>query len=162
MAIETEGEVEEAVEAKPLSTKELAAQVALLTEKLASVELAARVAAVRGPTTLPQALTTEQILAQRLTPGQSASGQRRRDHTGQELPFKDGDIVALVEEKKLKRLQEVGMAKPDEDFLGVVKAFLFRRQRDNLTKWSVEFPGMDGDGHDSIMEDGLRLVQAAP
>jgi hypothetical protein len=131
-------------------------QVQSLTEQLRVLQMTPRTG---NP--LPQARTTGQILKELEGVGTTAKGQRRidpLDPTGQYVLFRPDDIVKLVDEDKLKALQVSSKITVDDEVFGVVKAFMYRRNKDHKRKYKVDFPAY---GEDGVMEDQITLIRAA-
>ena len=78
------------------------------------------------------------------------------DPYGQNPAFNPDEVVALRDEEKLRIYREKGMVKGDEDLYGVVKSFMYRRRRDGLRKYKVDFG--ENFGEDGIMEDQLEYI----
>jgi hypothetical protein len=131
-------------------------QVQSLTEQMRVLQTTPRTG-----TPLPQARTTGQVLKELEGVGTTAKGQRRidpLDPSGQHVLFKPDDIVKLVDEDKLQALQASSKVKIDDEVLGVVKAFMYRRNKDHKRKYKVDFPAY---GEDGVMEDQITLIRAA-
>lgn len=137
------------------SYTELAALVADLGKTVQTLQLAEQVRSTRAPAGIAQAPTTKSIM-KGLKKGEAAGGQTRSDPSGLRPAFKMNDVVALVNADKLSILVAGGFATVDEPFLGVVKARMYRRRRDNQMKYNVDFPGI---GEDGAMESELEMIQ---
>ena len=139
------------------SLADLAALVEEQGKAIKDFKLADQIRRTRAPAGLPQAPTTKSIMKGLEGVGDSISGQNRYDPTGLRPAFRPNDVVALVNEDKLRALTSKGYVKNGEQFLGVVVATMYRRRRDNQMQYNVDFPGI---GKDGALESDLELVQA--
>ena len=136
----------------------LAAIVAGLAKAVEGLARRAEPAAVPGH--LPHAKTTKELLSG-MRRGELRQGQTRVDMYGQTPAFRADDVVRLLPGDKLTQMQQLPIysSSDDNDVLGVVKAFMYRRRRDGKRKYKVDFGA--GVGEDGLMEDEIELVQAA-
>ena len=133
----------------------IAKSVDNLSKQVQEVTSRPPVVASNVPQGIPRARSTAEIL-DGMKRGEARRGQERIDPYGQTPAFRPDEIVALRDDEKLKIYREKGMVKGDEDILGVVKSFMYRRRRDGLRKYKVDFG--EGFGEDGIMEDQLEYI----
>jgi hypothetical protein len=133
----------------------IAQSVDNLSKQVQEVSARPAVVAPNVPQGIPRARSTSEIL-DGMRRGEARRGQDRVDPYGQSPAFNPDEVVALRDEEKLRIYREKGMVKGDEDLYGVVKSFMYRRRRDGLRKYKVDFG--ENFGEDGIMEDQLEYI----
>lgn len=155
----TDGAVDEHVTLKDLTqiVLGLARDMKEIAARPAVREVVREVHNSNEPGELPRAKTTKEILAG-MGRGETRQGQDRYDPRGKG-PYRPDNIIELTDKDKSTALRAAYELSTDEPIYGVVQAFMYRRKRDGQCKYRVDFGRRFGD--DGIMEDQMRLVEAA-
>ena len=145
----------EADGAERTTLKDVVQMIGELTKQVKSLEL--RPPPTNLPAELPRTRTAKEILAG-MKPGESRSGQDRIDSTRGFRVFQPNDIFELIDEDKLKSMRAGHKLDASEPVYGVIQAFMYRRRRDGIPKYRVDFG--KGIGDDGLMEDQMKKVAA--
>lgn len=140
---------------EPEPDVDVAAEVARLAKfvETQAAEIRSLKSGLGRPRALPRAQSPRERISQ-LTAGSSLNGQYRHDPTGLKPKFRTDDVVKLIDKDKLAALRTAKKVTGDEPCLGVVLDLMYRRKKDNMAKYRVDFPDYGDDG---IMECDLEM-----